>query len=436
MKNFNEIIKKIEEETKKISFDQISNSEVGSLLSVLVASKGDANILELGTGTGLSTAYIIKGMQQGAKLITVDNDEKLVNIAKKYLGDISNVSFNVCNGEEIIDALEPNSIDIIFADTWPGKYNHLEETLNLLKVGGFYIIDDMLEQKNWPKGHNKKVDKLIKTLYNRDDLEIAFLNYSTGVYICTKIDNKYNSWDANKYNKHANFVSKLALPLIDLLEPKEGEKILDLGCGDGTLALEILKYGANVECVDLSQEMVKKAKEKGLDAKVMSATNLSYTNKFDAIFSNAVLHWVKDAKLAVKNIAKALKSGGRFITEFGGEGNVKAIVDAMQEVFKNNKEYKEFENPWYFPSVNEYKKLLEDEGFEVDYIKLIPRPTPIDDISNWLELFTNGLTKHLNKEQEQKFRDEVKKLLKPKLYNQKDGWVADYVRIRVKAVKI
>jgi 2-isopropylmalate synthase len=245
-----------------------------------------------------------------------------------------------------------------------------------------------------------------------------------------------DSWKPDLYKKSAAFVSQMALDLVDLLEPKESERVLDLGCGDGTLALEISKRGSIVEAVDLSANMVKAAKKRGVNAKVMSATNLAFNNnRFDAIFSNAVLHWVLEPKVAIKNINKALKSGGRFVAEFGGKGNVEKIVEAIREVFNRHIEFGEFRDIWYFPSANEYKELLEEQSFRVEFIKLIPRPTPIDDISNWLELFTNGFTVNLTIEQKEIFKKEVKELLKESLYSKKDGWVADYVRLRVKAIK-
>jgi len=244
-----------------------------------------------------------------------------------------------------------------------------------------------------------------------------------------------NTWNANKYKKHANFVSDLALPVVELLNPKEGEKILDLGCGEGTLALEIKKLGADVIGVDLSEDMVEKTKSKGIEASVKSATNLDFENKFDAVFSNAVLHWVKNSELAIQKIHKALKKEGRFVAEFGGYGNIKNLTDAMQEVFDNHTSWGDFNNPWVFLSDVEYKKLLENNGFKVEYIELIPRPTPIDDITNWLDVFANGITENLTDEQKITFKKEVKEILKPKQYNEIDGWSADYIRLRVKAIK-
>ena len=245
-----------------------------------------------------------------------------------------------------------------------------------------------------------------------------------------------NNWNADKYNKHADFVSNLATPVVDLLNPIENEKILDLGCGDGTLAVEIEKLNTKVIAVDLSQSMVDKTKEKNIEAYVMSATELNFNNEFDAVFSNAVLHWVKDSKIAINKINNSLKNNGRFIAEFGGYGNIKFLTDAMQKVFDKHKEYGEFNNPWYFPKDTDYKKLLEDNGFKVEYIELIPRPTSIDDISNWLDIFANGIVSHLTSEQQLNFKQEVREILKPKIYTEKNGWVADYVRLRFKAIKV
>jgi SAM-dependent methyltransferase len=244
-----------------------------------------------------------------------------------------------------------------------------------------------------------------------------------------------NHWNPKTYNKHTAFVSQLALPVVDLLDPKEGESILDVGCGEGTLAIEIERRGAKVIGVDMSPQMVAEAKNSGIEAYVGSVTDLPYEEAFDAVFSNATLHWVKDARCAVQNIAKALKSSGRFVCEFGGEGNAYHVVSAMQEVFAKHPGFGVFENPWYFPSVEEYKSLLEAEGFRVEYIEHIPRPTPIDDISNWLDIFANGITSHLAKTQFEIIKSECKEILKKTNYSKDEGWMVDYKRLRVKAVK-
>ena len=245
-----------------------------------------------------------------------------------------------------------------------------------------------------------------------------------------------NNWNTNQYKNHASFVSDMAEDLVEVLNPKKDETILDLGCGDGTLALKIKQKCQNIIAVDLSNEMVEKTKSLGIEAYIMSATNLEFENKFDAVFSNAVLHWVKQSKLAVQNINKVLKQNGRFIAEFGGYKNINTIVQAIQEVFNQNKDYGVFNNPWYFPTTQEYKNILEQNGFEVKSINLTTRPTSVDDILNWLNIFANGIISHLNKEQKESFLLEVKRILENKLYSKEQGWILDYVRIRVEAKKI
>ena len=251
----------------------------------------------------------------------------------------------------------------------------------------------------------------------------------------TTKEKETNNWNADRYNTHAHFVSELALPVVDLLDPQEGEKILDLGCGEGRLGLEIAKQGAEVYGVDLSPEMVTQARANGLEAEVMSVTEMSFAQEFDAVFSNATLHWVREPQRAVSHIAKALKRGGRFVAEFGGEGNVQHIIKAMRTVFAAHPEYGKFDDFWFFPTPEQYTQILEKHGFEVCYIELIPRPTPIDDIANWLAVFTNGLTAHLRSSQTEQFRAEVREILKRTIYTADEGWVADYVRLRVKAIK-
>jgi len=172
--------------TNNLKFDQVSDPLLGSLLSTLSASKPDGRFLELGTGSGLSTAWMLQGMDKNSILKTVDNDEKLVTIARQYLDDDQRVEFILGNGEELVLSSKPNSIDFIFADTWPGKYHHIEETLLLLKKGGIYLIDDMLPQDNWPEGHNEKALSLTHYLENRDDLALTKMCWSTGIIICTK----------------------------------------------------------------------------------------------------------------------------------------------------------------------------------------------------------------------------------------------------------
>lgn len=180
---FNDIL----EETNDLGFEQFSDPLLGSFLSTLAATKPNGNFLELGTGSGLSAAWILQGMDIDSSLKTIESDEKLTSIAEKYIGHDSRISIITGQGEELILESEENSIDYIFADTWPGKYNHLEETLSLLKKGGLYIIDDMLPQETWPKGHDKKAKNLILSLEQREDLSLTKMDWSTGIVVCSKL---------------------------------------------------------------------------------------------------------------------------------------------------------------------------------------------------------------------------------------------------------
>jgi predicted O-methyltransferase YrrM len=154
----------------------------------LAATKPGGTLLELGTGTGVATAWLLDGMDAQARLLTMDNDEMVVNVAKQYLSGDPRVTFYTMDGDVFIQSLlaQQQMFDLIFADTWPGKFWLLEETLSLLKPGGLYVIDDLLPQPNWPEGHEAKVAQLIATLEPRPELQITKLNWSTGLLLATK----------------------------------------------------------------------------------------------------------------------------------------------------------------------------------------------------------------------------------------------------------
>ncbi len=180
------LIPAIEKATEESGFNMASDHQTGSILRTLVASKNNGKVLELGTGTGLSTCWLLDGMDEESKLISVDNDDKFVDIAKKYLGDDKRVEFYVMDGTDFLEE-HSEQYDLIFADTWPGKYDALDKALELLKVGGLYIIDDMLPQENWPEDHPHKVKKLIKELEEKVGFQITKLNWSTGIIIVSKM---------------------------------------------------------------------------------------------------------------------------------------------------------------------------------------------------------------------------------------------------------
>lgn len=173
-------------DSERISFSMPSDLQTGSFLRTLTATKKDGHFLELGTGTGLSLAWMIEGMSKNSSLISIDNSLEYQNIAKKHLQK-SNISFICEDAEKWILDYKEAKFDLIFADAWPGKYAVLEETLNLLNPGGIYLIDDMLPQQNWPKDHDKNVAILIQNLENRKDIQLTKMFWSTGLILITKI---------------------------------------------------------------------------------------------------------------------------------------------------------------------------------------------------------------------------------------------------------
>ena len=180
------IHKKIEAKSKEIGFTMPSDLYIGTLLKTLVTSKPKSRILELGTGIGLSLSWIIDGMDSESKLTTIDNDPKLTEIAKHFFGEDKRINIVCDDGVEWIKKYKGEKFDLIFADAWPGKYSDIEKTFDLINVGGFYIIDDMLAQPNWPDGHKENADRLIDYIENREDFNLTKLNWSTGIIIATK----------------------------------------------------------------------------------------------------------------------------------------------------------------------------------------------------------------------------------------------------------
>lgn len=181
-------VEEILSETTKIGFQMTSNPLTGSLLKTIAASKPTGNFLELGTGTGISTAWLLDGMDKNSKIVTVEHDSAVVSIAQKYLGDDRRISFHVEDAGTFLEQVQKTSqqFDFIFADTWAGKYTHLETALHALKFGGLCIIDDMLPQPNWDENHQSKVAALIAELEDRHDLLLTKLNWASGIIIATK----------------------------------------------------------------------------------------------------------------------------------------------------------------------------------------------------------------------------------------------------------
>ena len=182
-----EAVPGIEANSRAAGFNMASDRLTGSLLRTLAATKPGGAILELGTGTGLSAAWLLAGMDPGATLKTVDCDTAAVEIARRYLAANPQVSFYIEDGELFLARLVDQTFDLVFADTWPGKYTNLPEALNLVKPGGIYVIDDMLPQPNWPEGHAEKVALLIETLERHADFAVTRLNWSTGIMLAVRM---------------------------------------------------------------------------------------------------------------------------------------------------------------------------------------------------------------------------------------------------------
>ena len=181
-----EIYPELQAKCEEIGFTMPSDLYTGTLLKTLVTSKPAANILELGTGIGLSLCWMVDGMDANSKLTTIDNDTQLVEIARHYFGKDDRVAIVCENGSDWIKRYTGDPFDLVFADAWPGKYSELDELLALLKMGGLYVIDDMLPQPNWPEGHEQKAQDLVTNLEERSDLSVVKMSWSTGVIIAAK----------------------------------------------------------------------------------------------------------------------------------------------------------------------------------------------------------------------------------------------------------
>lgn len=250
-----------------------------------------------------------------------------------------------------------------------------------------------------------------------------------------------NQWDAELYDSKHSFVSQFGTGLVELLAPRSGECILDLGCGTGHLTHKIATSGAEVLGIDSASTMIEQARKNypNLNFEVADGTNLHFTEQFDAVFSNAVLHWIKEPEKVVAGVWRSLKPGGRFVAEFGGKGNVKAIVTAIYNAIRAaGYPVDEAVNPWYFPSIGEYGTLLEQQGLQLTFATLFERLTPLDDgekgMQNWIKMFANSFLTVFPAEQQISILADIEKQLRRRLY-QNSTWFADYRRIRVIAVK-
>ena len=250
------------------------------------------------------------------------------------------------------------------------------------------------------------------------------------------------AWNANLYNAKHEFVWKFGADVAALLEAKSGERILDLGCGTGHLTAQISESGAQVMGVDRSPEMIFAARQAypGLNFEVVDARELKFSEEFDAVFSNAVLHWIHEPVRVIEGVRNALHPGGRFVAELGGKGNIASIKRELDAaLLQVGSPLVGSVNPWYYPSVSEYATLLENNGLEVRLITLFDRPTGLADgaagLRNWIVMFGSAYLAGLTAEKCETFFQLVETPLRPKLF--RDGqWWADYRRLRVIAVKL
>jgi trans-aconitate methyltransferase len=244
------------------------------------------------------------------------------------------------------------------------------------------------------------------------------------------------AWSPSAYARDARFVSELATPVVELLSPRPGERILDLGCGDGVLSRKLADMGCIVIGVDSSPDMIKAAVKLGLDARVVDGQELAFCEEFDAVFSNAALHWMTRPDDVIAGVRRALKPGGRFVGEFGGHGNIETVLRALRKALhKRGIAFNEI-NPWYFPTVEEYRARLEAQSMDVCMCELIPRPTRLSThIVNWLKVFARRFLDVIPETEHEAFLREVSTYCMGELRNSDGHWILDYVRLRFAAVK-
>jgi len=248
-------------------------------------------------------------------------------------------------------------------------------------------------------------------------------------------------WNAELYDSKHDFVFQYGESVLELLDIKPGERILDLGCGTGHLTNKIKDHGAEVTGIDASGDMIAKAKESfpGINFLVADAADFHFDEPFDAVFSNAVLHWVHKADEAIKCVYDSLKPGGRFVAEMGGRGNNAHIMAALKHVLvKHGHADRAKKKMWYFPSLGEYTTSLENAGFRVTFAVHFDRPTLLKDgregVAKWLEMFGLTYFEGIEQTEKEQILTEITDIVEPN-YNKDGEWHIDYVRLRFVAVK-
>jgi SAM-dependent methyltransferase len=244
------------------------------------------------------------------------------------------------------------------------------------------------------------------------------------------------TWNPERYIANARFVAELGAPVVELMAPIPGERILDVGCGDGFLTAKLAGLGCNVVGVDASAAQVEAARKLGLDARVADAAGLAFASEFDAVFSNATLHWLKDHDAVIDGAWRALKPGGRFVGECGGAGCVALIRAALGRALSRRGLEIDAVNPWNFATAEEFGGRLRKRGFTVESVAVFPRATPLPgDVRAWLETFAENFMKGVPAADRPAFLAEVQEDLRPDLCDGAGKWTADYTRLRFRAVR-
>ena len=250
------------------------------------------------------------------------------------------------------------------------------------------------------------------------------------------------AWNAPAYQESHSYIWQYGASLVEMLNPQPGERVLDLGCGTGHLAAEIARAGSEVVGIDNSPDMVRIAKENFPDLAFhhADARDFHFSDGFDAVFSNAALHWIKEAEQVLDSIAGCLKPGGRIVAEMGGRGNIESVVSALRSALTAKLGHPRAEvDPWYFPTIGQYSALLERRGFEVSFANHFSRPTPLKEgeegLRDWIRMFCSEFLAGLDSDSEYAVLTLVEEELRPSLF---DGvrWVVDYRRLRFQAHKI
>jgi trans-aconitate methyltransferase len=246
-------------------------------------------------------------------------------------------------------------------------------------------------------------------------------------------------WNAGAYDDQPGFVAKPGAGLLSLLQPRPGEQILDLGCGNGGWTAEIAAAGAIPTGIDLSEEMVKRARQKypELNIQVADACHYRTDVRFDAVFSNAALHWIKDAPAVARSIWLALREGGRLVAEFAGSGNLAVLTAAMEQALEAHGYAWAGRNPWYHPTIGEYASLLEQTGFRVTLAHHFDRPTPLKGdtgVRHWLDSFADYFFLDVTSADKASIYRAIEAQVKPH-FERGGQWMADTRRLRIVAIK-